>query len=59
MARLLSLSSSVQSASGSDADTSSDQIVFIDPTVLDDQSLVDGIARGTQVYLLDADEDGL
>ncbi len=59
MATLLTPSGSGRSALDAADTTVSNQIVFIDPTVQDYQSLIADIAPDTQVYLLDAQEDGL
>ncbi len=59
MATLLTPSGSGRSALDAADTTLSNQIVFIDPTVQDYQSLIADIAPGTKVYLLDAQEDGL
>ncbi len=60
MATLLNLPGSgrVGSSSLSDEATTS-QVVFIDSTVYDYAALLDGVAPGTEVYLLDPQEDGL
>lgn len=55
---MFNVSGSGQTTYDDGVDASSNQIVFIDSAVLDDQSLLDGLAPGTQVYLLDPTRTG-
>ncbi len=60
MATLLTLAGSGRAGSSNlSDDATANQIVFIDPTVEDYNTLLDGLAPGTEVYLLDPQEDGL
>ncbi len=60
MATLLTPAGSARAGSSNLSDDAvANQVVFIDSTVDDYNTLLDGLAPGTEVYLLDPQEDGL